>query len=76
MYTASTVYTSFVVPIQDYCNTVWSCFGSINTDKFEKLQRRAARIVMRLGSSELKSAKFLRLHNSGKKAREPCTQSS
>ena len=25
---------------------------SVNTDKLEKLQRRAARIVMRLGSSE------------------------
>ena len=31
---------------------MWSCCGSVNTDKLEKLQRRAARIVMRLGSSE------------------------
>ena len=59
MYTAGTVYTSFVLLILDYCDTVWSCCGSVNTDKLEKLQRRAARIVMRLGSSE--SAKFLRL---------------
>ena len=48
MYTAGTVYTSFVLPILDYCDTVWSCYGSVNTDKLEKLQRRAARIVMRL----------------------------
>ena len=31
----------------------------LNTDKLEKLQRRAARIVMRLGSSE-KALNFLR----------------
>ena len=52
MYTAGTVYTSFILPIFDYCDTVWSCCGSVNTDKLEKLQRRAARIIMHLGSSE------------------------
>ena len=31
---------------------MWSCCGSVNADKLEKLQRRAAGIVMRLGSSE------------------------
>ena len=50
MYTAGTVYTSFVLPILDYC--VWSCCGSVNTDKLEKLQRRAARTIMHVGSSE------------------------
>ena len=30
MYTAGTVYTSFVLPILDYCDTVWSCCGSVN----------------------------------------------
>ena len=63
MYTASTVYTSFVVSVLDYCDTVCSCCGSVNTDKLETLQRSAARIVIRLGSSP----KFLRLRNSGKK---------
>ena len=58
MYTAGTVYTSFVLPILDYCDTVWSCCGSVNTDKLEKLQRRAARIIMHLGSSE-KALNFL-----------------
>ena len=58
MFTAGTVYTSFVLPILDYCDTVWSCCGSVNTDKLEKLQRCAARIVMRLGSSE-KALNFL-----------------
>ena len=58
MYTAGTVYKSFVLPILDCCDTVWSCCGSFNTDKLEKLQRRAARIAMHLGSSE-KALKFL-----------------
>ena len=53
LYTAGTVYTSFVLPILDYFDTVWSCCGSVNADKLEKLQRRAARIVMRLESSEI-----------------------
>ena len=52
MYTAGTVYTSFVLPILNYCDTVWSCCGSVNTDKLEKYQRGAARIIMHLGSSE------------------------
>ena len=58
MYTAGTVYMSFVLPILDYCATVWSCCGSINAIKLEKLQRHAARIVMRLGSSK-KALNFL-----------------
>ena len=58
MYTAGTVYTSFVLPILDYCDTVWSCCRSVNTDKLEKSQRHAACIVMRLGSSE-KALNFL-----------------
>ena len=55
LYTAGTVYTSFVLPVLDYCDTVWSCccvLLSVNADKWEKLKRRAARIVMRLGTAE------------------------
>ena len=52
MYTAGTIYRSFVLPILDYCDTVWNRCGSVNADKLEKLQRRAARIIMRLGSSD------------------------
>ena len=58
MYTAGTFYTSFVLPIGDYCVTVWSCCGSVNADKLEKLQRLAARNVIRLVSSE-KALNFL-----------------
>ena len=73
MYTVGTVYTSSVLPILDYCDTVGNCYERVNADKLE-LQRRAARIVMSLG--QRKSAKFLRLRNSGEKTQEPCTQSS
>ena len=67
MYTAGTVYKSFVLPILDYCDTVWSCCGSFNSDKLEKLQLVAeARSTYRYASGEQrKSAKFLRLRNSG-----------
>ena len=58
MHTASSVYTLFVLPILDYYDAVWSCCGIVNADKLEKLRRRAARIVMRLESSE-KAINFL-----------------
>ena len=58
MYTANSVYTLFVLPILDYYDAVWSCCGIVNADKLEKLRRRAARIVMRLESSE-KAINFL-----------------
>jgi len=58
MYKAGTVYTSFVLPILDYCDTMWNCCGSVNADNLEKLQSPAARIVMRLASSE-KALNFL-----------------
>ena len=58
IYTASTIYTSFVLPILDYCDTVWSCCWNVTLMRSEKLQRRAARIVMRLGTSE-KALNFL-----------------
>ena len=52
IYCANTVYTSYIRPILDYCDTVWSCCGKGNTKLIEKLQRRAARIVMKSDSSD------------------------
>ena len=48
----NTVYKSFIRPIIDYCDTVWTCCGKGNNDLIEKLQRRAARIVTKLNSSD------------------------
>ena len=68
MYTAGTVYTSFVLPILDYCDTVWSCCGSVNTDKLEKLIAEACSTYRYASGGQRKSAKFPRLRNSGEKA--------
>ena len=62
MYMTGTVYTSFVLPTLDYCNAVWSYCGSVNADRLEKLQRRAARYV---SGEQRKRANFLGLHDSG-----------
>ena len=30
---AGIIYRSFILPVLDYCNTVWNCCGRTNTDK-------------------------------------------
>ena len=52
MNTAEILYRSFILPIADYCSAVWNCCGKGNTDLIEKLQRRAARIIMKSPSSD------------------------
>ena len=46
------VYKSFIVPIFDYCDAVWNCCGKGNSDSLEKLERGAARIIMKTPSSD------------------------
>ena len=55
MFTAGTVYTSFVYPILDYCDTVWSCCGSVNPDKLPRTTRRSGKL--RLPSKKLECMK-------------------
>ena len=52
MHTAGIIYRSFILPVLDYCDTVWNYYGRINADNIEKLQRRAARIIMQTNSSD------------------------
>ena len=52
MHTAGIIYKSFILPVLDYCDTVWNCCGRTNADNIEKLQRRAARIFMQTNSSD------------------------
>ena len=52
MHTAGIIYRSFILPVLDYCDTVWNCCRCINADNVEKLQRRAARIIMQTNSSD------------------------
>ena len=43
--TLVTIYKSFILPHLDYCNAVWGCISNGLSQKLEKLQNRAARIV-------------------------------
>ena len=52
MHTVTIIYKSFILPVIDYCNTVWSCCGCVNADNVEKIQRCAARIIMHMESSD------------------------
>ena len=52
MQTADKVYETFILPIIDYCDTAWNCCGAVNSSKLEKLQKRAARIVINSNSSD------------------------
>ena len=49
---ADLVYKSYILPILDYCDTVWNCCGKVNSDLLEKLQRRAACIIMTSSCSD------------------------
>ena len=51
MHTANIVYKSYVLPTLDYCDTVWNCCNTGDEEKLERLQRRAARIVMKVKCS-------------------------
>ena len=53
-----TIYKSLILPHFDYCSAVWGCIGNGLSQKFEKLQNRAARIIT--GSSrDARSAPIL-----------------
>ena len=45
--TAHLIYKSFILPVIDYCDTVWNCCGKVNSDNLEKLHRRAARLIVK-----------------------------
>ena len=50
--TAKLIYKTFILPVLDYCDTVWNCCGKVNSDNIEKLHRRAARLILRHHSSD------------------------
>ena len=45
------MHKSYILQILDYCDTVWNCCNVENEEKLEKIQRRAARVVMKVGCS-------------------------
>ena len=47
--TAILIYKSLILPHFDYCSTVWSGLGQDLSDKLQKLQNRAARVITKTG---------------------------
>ena len=39
------MYNALVVPYFDYCSPVWGCIGKCQSERLQKLQNRAARII-------------------------------
>ena len=52
MNAAETVFKSFIRPLMEYCDSVCTCCGEQNKERFEKLQRRAARTITRFVRSD------------------------
>ena len=57
--TLLTIYKSLILPYLDYCSAVWGCIGNGLSQKLEKLQNRAARIITGSGW-DVRSAQILR----------------
>ena len=62
MHSANRVYKLYIIPVLDYCDTIWNCCGTVNSVKLETLQRRAARITMKSDRSET-ALEYLRYKN-------------
>ena len=52
-YSASKIYTSFIRPIFDYCDCTWAGCDRTDNNTLERLQRRAAIIVLKTSSSDV-----------------------
>ena len=46
--TAIQIYNALIVPNIDYCSPVWDCLSGYLSDKLQKLQNRAARLITKL----------------------------
>ena len=56
---ANRLYKAMVLPVLDYCDAVWHECGQGNSDKIERLQRRAARIVYFKATSKLSTDQIM-----------------
>ena len=50
-HSANTIYISVIRPILEYCVGVWACCGEVNSGYLEALQKRAAMVAVKTGSS-------------------------
>ena len=48
---ANLIYKTFILPVMDYCDSVWACCNRTDIDLLERLQNRAGRIVMKSSRS-------------------------
>ena len=46
--TAIQIYNALIMPHFDYCSPVWDCLNGYLSDKLQKLQNRAARVITKL----------------------------
>ena len=58
MHTAIKIYKGLIEPHFDYCSVVWDCFSRQLSEKLQKLQNRAARVVTN-SSSDMNSGYLL-----------------
>ncbi|CAB3991987.1 Hypothetical predicted protein [Paramuricea clavata] len=49
---AETVYKSFIRPLMEYGDSIWTCCGEQNKGRLEILQKRAARVISRYTRSD------------------------
>ena len=52
-HTADMLYKSYILPIFDFCDTVWTKCGQREKDALEGLQKRAGKIIYQLKISEV-----------------------
>ena len=69
--TANLIYKTFILPVIDYCDTLWNCCGKVNSDNIEKLHRRAARLILRHHSSD-EALKFLAYETMEDRRKKKC----
>ena len=48
---ANIIYTSFIRPVMEYGDAVWTCRGKVKAQELERLQNRAARIMIKCNTS-------------------------
>ena len=48
--TLISIYDAFIRPHFDYCCEVWDVFGKTQSDRLQKLQNRAARVIMSMSN--------------------------
>ena len=61
--TLVTIYKSLILPHLDYCSAVWGCIGNGLSQKLQKLQNRAARIITGSGWDVRSAVQILRVLN-------------